>query len=418
MGMKNMNIIGTDGQKFGFRTLKAVTLSALLVAGTALAPAFATDAADAVDDQAVLHSADDPMTIVISLSDQQMNVYRGLDHLSSSRVSTGKDGHSTPAGVYTILGKNRHHRSNIYSRAPMPFMQRLTWSGIALHAGRVPDYPASHGCVRLPEAFARELFGITEIGVHVVIADGEATPQLVDHVGLFQPPSLVAQNVAVAELGSADATDAVASVSPVADFDAEIPEKAVYELRSTSPVRILITRRTGREQVKDVQLLLTELGYEPGEADGYMGPNTGNAILAFQRDRELQPTGAFSEELLANLHRFAGRGEVPSAHIYVRQDYIDIFDEPITMSDPEELLGTHVYTAMDFVHDGEAVNWVGITLKDAPVTDMTSALDRFDLPEDIRERISDMLTPGSSLIISDAGLGRETGKGTDFLVQP
>ncbi|MDH3582109.1 MAG: L,D-transpeptidase family protein, partial [Hyphomicrobiales bacterium] len=95
----------------------------------------------------------DPVQIIVSLPDQKATVYQGDKVLVTSRVSSGKKGHTTPSGVFSILQKNRFHRSNIYSRAPMPFMQRLTWSGIALHASNsVPNYPASHGCVRLPPA--------------------------------------------------------------------------------------------------------------------------------------------------------------------------------------------------------------------------------------------------------------------------
>ncbi|KPF65174.1 L,D-transpeptidase family protein [Porphyrobacter sp. AAP60] len=99
--------------------------------------------------------------ITISLQSQQMHVFRDGALWRSSPVSTGKRGKETPAGVFAILQKKKFHRSNLYSNAPMPFMQRLTWDGIAIHAGRLPGYPASHGCIRLPDEFARELFKIT-----------------------------------------------------------------------------------------------------------------------------------------------------------------------------------------------------------------------------------------------------------------
>lgn len=99
--------------------------------------------------------------IVISKASQKMYVFKDGDPWGSSPVSTGKRGHSTPAGVFPILQKKKFHRSNLYSNAPMPFMQRLTWGGIAIHAGRLPGYPASHGCIRLPYGFAQTLFGLT-----------------------------------------------------------------------------------------------------------------------------------------------------------------------------------------------------------------------------------------------------------------
>jgi L,D-transpeptidase catalytic domain/SPOR domain len=110
--------------------------------------------------------------ITISLASQQMHVFRDGAFWRSSPVSTGKRGKETPSGVFAILQKRRFHRSNLYSNAPMPFMQRLTWDGIAIHAGRLPGYPASHGCIRLPSEFASELFKITgSTSTAVIVVD-------------------------------------------------------------------------------------------------------------------------------------------------------------------------------------------------------------------------------------------------------
>jgi len=109
------------------------------------------------------------VVITVSLSSQKMHVFRDGVLWRSSPVSTGKKGKRTPTGVFAILQKKRFHRSNLYSNAPMPYMQRLTWSGIAIHAGRLPGYPASHGCIRLPAEFASELFKITGATTTAVI---------------------------------------------------------------------------------------------------------------------------------------------------------------------------------------------------------------------------------------------------------
>ena len=111
--------------------------------------------------------------IVVSKSTQQMHVFKDGALWATSPVSTGKRGHSTPSGVFPILQKKSFHRSNIYSNAPMPFMQRLTWRGIAIHAGRLPGYPASHGCIRLPYGFARALFGLTRAASTTVVVTNE-----------------------------------------------------------------------------------------------------------------------------------------------------------------------------------------------------------------------------------------------------
>ena len=106
------------------------------------------------------------------------HVYSGDRLVGMASVSTGMAGHSTPTGDYPILQKNQWHRSNLYSNAPMPFMQRLTWDGIALHAGHNPGYPASHGCIRLPYAFAQKLFGMTSLGGLVTVTRDRLHPSL------------------------------------------------------------------------------------------------------------------------------------------------------------------------------------------------------------------------------------------------
>jgi len=117
-----------------------------------------------------------PVTVIISLQAQRAFAYRNGVPIGVSTVSTGKPGHATPTGVFTILQKQVDHKSNLYSDAPMPYMQRLTWSGIAMHAGHLPGYPASHGCVRLPRAFAEKLYAITRLGLTVVITDDAQVP--------------------------------------------------------------------------------------------------------------------------------------------------------------------------------------------------------------------------------------------------
>jgi lipoprotein-anchoring transpeptidase ErfK/SrfK len=122
-------------------------------------------------------SATGPVEIVVSLPIQRAYVYRGGTLIGVSTVSSGQPGHETPSGDYRILDKARDHHSSIYESAPMPFMQRLTWDGIALHAGVVPDHPASHGCIRLPLAFARNLFAVTRVGARVHIIEVAAEPE-------------------------------------------------------------------------------------------------------------------------------------------------------------------------------------------------------------------------------------------------
>lgn len=117
-----------------------------------------------------------PMKIVIVLDTQRIYVFQNEKLIGFSTISSGKKGKETPPGVFNILQKNVDHKSNLYSNAPMPFMQRLTWDGIAIHGGALPGYPASHGCIRLPHPFAKALFGVTQMGQEVVVLKNTSTP--------------------------------------------------------------------------------------------------------------------------------------------------------------------------------------------------------------------------------------------------
>lgn len=117
-----------------------------------------------------------PMKIVIVLDTQRIYVFQNDKLIGFSTISSGKKGKETPTGIFNILQKNVDHKSNLYSNAPMPFMQRLTWDGIAIHGGYLPGYPASHGCIRLPHPFAKALFDVTQMGQEVVVLQDTSTP--------------------------------------------------------------------------------------------------------------------------------------------------------------------------------------------------------------------------------------------------
>lgn len=168
-------------------TILAWLGAAALVAVAASAPASAKNRNDKTEEAIADVDNGEPMTLVVSLNKQKVNVYRGMTLITTSSVSTGMPGHATKAGVFSILEKQRYHHSNIYSGAPMPWMNRITWSGTALHAGVVPGYPASHGCIRLPFSFAPKLFQITTVGDNVVVSRDQLAPQLIEHPALFQP---------------------------------------------------------------------------------------------------------------------------------------------------------------------------------------------------------------------------------------
>lgn len=167
--------------------LATATMSVL---GLAILPAFARTR---LDDHSIAATAEKlrpgqflwapeaapegPVIIVVSLGKQRAYVYRNGILIGISTISSGTADHETPTGIFTILQKKVDHKSNLYDDAPMPFMQRLTWSGIAMHAGNLPGYPASHGCIRLPLAFAERLYGVTQLGLTVIITQSADVPR-------------------------------------------------------------------------------------------------------------------------------------------------------------------------------------------------------------------------------------------------
>jgi lipoprotein-anchoring transpeptidase ErfK/SrfK len=130
-----------------------------------------------------------PLIIAISIQKQRLKIYDAAGIFAESPISSGMPGHPTPMGVFSVIQKQKLHHSNIYSGAPMPYMQRITWSGIAIHAGVLPGYPASHGCIRMPMAFAVKMWNWTRMGARVVVTPGEMTPANFSH------PLLVAQKI-------------------------------------------------------------------------------------------------------------------------------------------------------------------------------------------------------------------------------
>ncbi len=132
-----------------------------------------------------------PVAMVVSITEQRAYVYRNGILIGATTVSTGRPGHLTPTGVFTVLQKQKEHRSTIYDGAPMPYMERLTWGGVALHAGGLPGYPESHGCIHLPSEFARRLFEISPNGMTVVIGTDATAPQRVAHPGYLAPVTFV-----------------------------------------------------------------------------------------------------------------------------------------------------------------------------------------------------------------------------------
>src|SRR6185369_7893749 len=184
-----------------------------------------------------------PLIIAVSIDQQKVRVYDANGLYAESPVSTGMKGHPTPMGVFSVIQKHRLHHSNIYSNAPMPYMQRITWSGVAMHAGVLPGYPASHGCIRMPMAFAVKMWNWTKMGARVIITPGEITPASFSH------PLLVAQKVAPQPvIADEPKSDLPKSDFPKTDAPAVKSDKgadAGSALKSTSPEALELRSTVG-----------------------------------------------------------------------------------------------------------------------------------------------------------------------------
>jgi lipoprotein-anchoring transpeptidase ErfK/SrfK len=173
-----------------------------------------------------------PLLIAISINKQNMRIYDANGFFAETPISTGMRGHPTPMGVFSVIAKEKLHHSNIYSGAPMPYMQRITWSGIAIHAGVLPGYPASHGCIRMPPAFALKMYGWTTMGARVVITPDEMVPSSFSHPLLVaqkmvpQPPAAAEPKADAAPAAKADKASNLVTTKPAASA-------ASLELRST-----------------------------------------------------------------------------------------------------------------------------------------------------------------------------------------
>jgi lipoprotein-anchoring transpeptidase ErfK/SrfK len=332
-----------------------------------------------------------PLQIVVSIETQRVTLFSNGARVAQGPVSTGVPGHPTPMGVFSIIEKDRYHHSNLYSNAPMPYMQRITWSGVALHEGVLPGYPASHGCIRMSHDFAQKLWRVTKLGVRVIVARHELAPIDFAHPSLFKPkPKPAEPSVAIGVTDGRNPEPAVVVQAEIAEAEAapsgsEVPQPAPT-VDPTQPSRI----KAAEEPI-----------------------TRGGQVAVFVSRKEQR--------------------------IFVRQGFMPLFDMPLVIDQPDQPLGTHVFTALEATENG-GMRWNVITvptqaaarehrdtrrrskaslnsappLKPPPAP--AEALDRIQMPQEAVVRIGELLIPGSSLVVSDEGLGPETGRYTEFIV--
>ena len=370
--MRRMKGDGADARRWRHAALLLGALAALLC--TIAVPAIGAQrpgdqTARRLQPVTTARKPNGPLKVIISIDQQTLRLFDQDGLVEQSTVSTGTGGFPTPTGIFAIIDKEKDHFSNIYRGASMPYMQRLTMSGVALHSGIVTGRPASHGCVRLPHAYAIHLFRLTKLGARVIIADAELSPASIEHPRLFkprrpQPATASGQGVMLASL----------------------PEQNQTE--------------QSQDRTAVAAALASELQREVARAK--IGQGTA------EREAALKATA---------VSVFVSRA---TQRVYVRHGFLPQFDAPAAIRDADRPIGTHVYTAMQMGEDETHMRWTAVSFpRKTDASDASSALDRIDLPAEITERISGMLTPGASLIVSDAGPSRQMRPwGTDFIILP
>jgi hypothetical protein len=521
-----------------------------------------------------------PLQIFVSINQQKLHFYSDGVHVEDQPVATGVPGHLTPMGVFSVIERDRNHHSNIYDNAPMPFMERITWSGVALHEGQGLGHQASHGCIRMPHDFAARLWQLSTMGMRVIIAEPElrpgefADPHLFVHkvrqtspaaalpkgvetaqtvdpgtktdvvdplhglselphtsnptsaaapvdeatpasaatpAAVGSPPSITAQMdppATAAATPQAPATTAQpaeaapstnpATLDPPAAAAAATPTAAAMPNTAADPPGYAApTKSTARPEPGNAALptqaepvktttaaapepskptqpaqaapikATTTVGLAPAKPAVTASPAAAPAIVPPKEETTAVAPSNLTAPVDATLQDVPLPPSKPSRiveggtggpiaifvsrkehKIYVRQDFTPVFDAPITIEHPEQPLGTHVFTAMDYLPDHSTLRWTVVSLpgestkvvkeqkyvKDShgkrkretveekttepqqPPETPQEALARIEIPQDVIDQISHLIVPGSSLVVSDQGLGQETGSGTDFIV--
>src|SRR5438132_1163538 len=331
-------------------------------------------------------SAGDPIMAIISLRNQRITVYDAEGWILRAPVSSGQKGRETPAGIYSVIQKVEHHYSNLYDDAYMPHMQRITWSGIALHGGVLPGRPASHGCIRLPFDFAERLFDATAMGMRVIVAPTDVAPVEIAHPLLFQPKPGAA---ALAAASTAEAQEAARKA-------AEARIAAGTAMREATQARAPVRAAENLKRIAETQLAAveTKLGSDiPADAKEHADDAKAQAVakiaeLQLQWDvanvdlqlrldavtsaREAAAAAETARIAAAEAARQVAREFQPvsvlisrkTQRLYVRQAFKSILESPVTIADPDRPIGTHVFTAIEGATDDAKLRWNVVSLLD------------------------------------------------------
>ncbi|WP_197033750.1 L,D-transpeptidase family protein [Bradyrhizobium sp. URHD0069] len=411
----------------------------------------------------VSRTAGEPVMAIVSLRNQRITVYDAQGWILRAPVSSGQKGRETPAGIFSIIQKVEEHYSNLYDDAFMPHMQRITWSGIALHGGPLPGYPASHGCVRMPFDFAARLFDVTRMGLRVIVAPGDVAPVEVAAPALFQSKpgagALAAARIAEADEAARKAAQArlAAGTAFREATRATVPVRVAENLKLRAETQLAAAETTlgsaasaeAKEQAEDAKAKavarIAELQAQWDAAKAELQPKLDAVTPAREAAAVAETVRAEAAEAARQMARELEPVSVlisrKTQRLYVRQAFEPIFDSPVTILDADRPIGTHVFTAMERSSGDTDMRWSVVSLDggrphggtvephgrarggsgrdvEPMLTDPDSAkaaLDRIVIPQDALDRIAGM-APRSSLIVTDEGVSSETGKGTDFVV--
>jgi hypothetical protein len=426
-----------------------VTLAAMaaLTALTANAAAKQPHPAAPVEATAP-REAGDPIMAIVSIKSQKVTFYDADGWILRAPVSTGTTGRETPAGVFALLEKDKDHHSSMYDDAWMPNMQRITWNGVALHGGPLPGYAASHGCVRMPYGFAEKLFDKTQIGMRVIISPLDAEPVEFTHPALFVPkPEAIAAAPARAETLAREAAEAAKTADDAKKAAASAVREAASVTASLRKLDALKKRADNELAYADKAVAAAKTDPAKAHAEELQQKAAAKATdLATQLDtanadaRSKPDATALKDAAKAALARKADTAraandaklalEPVSVYIsratqklYVRRDTHkpapdgggEVFDStievPVSIRNPDQPIGTHVFTAM--ARNDSGLRWSVVTIDNGD--DAKDALDRVTIPQEVLDRIAPTALPRSSIIISDEPLSAETNYRTEFV---
>jgi hypothetical protein len=386
---------------------------------------------------------------IVSIKSQQVTFYDADGWILRAPVSTGTTGRETPAGVFAVIEKDKDHRSTMYDDAWMPNMQRITWNGIALHGGPLPGYAASHGCVRMPFGFAENLFDKTNIGMRVIISPNDAAPLDFSHPSLLVPSKqAIAAAPARADKLSAEAEEATRAAD-------EAKKAATAAAREAQSLPAALRKLEQQKARADAQLAFADKSLAAAKtdqarakaeeaqqkaavkaADATTQLDTAKAAAQPKRDavaatkeaakttaaRKTEAVKAATDAKLA-LEPVSVYISRATQRIYVRRNTHkpapdgggEVFDTsieaPVTIRNPDQPLGTHIFTAM--ARSDAGLRWSVVTIDNGD--NAKDALDRVTIPQEVLDRIGPTALPRSSIIISDEPLSSETNYRTEFV---